>query len=142
MARRIANGVLKVFLAQQGILAVGIVVAVAGLDQVPPAVFLRFTAEQVPHLDPDLLDLLKALAILGNAGIALACGMGAALLWRAPAAMAPWGAVLLGTLQVTGWLADVPMGHSNLVANVVSTAVMGFGLWGALSLRASEADIG
>lgn len=113
------------------LLALGILVAMA-LGQNPPSVGLVFSDAEVVALDPKALALIRALAVLFNACAVSFCALVLALTWRGVVAGTRGSvavvAVASGLLQLSGFWSDAYLGHHNLLANLVSTLILGAGL--------------
>jgi hypothetical protein len=123
---------LSIWSGFQGLMALAIVVSMALLRRHAPsvAVFLGPSAERT--LDPRVLGLIDATAILLNAIVVGLCVLLLAITWTSLRAGARWARVAmgasLGLVQLAGFLSDGYLGGHYLWANLASTAVVGLGL--------------
>lgn len=113
------------------LLGLGIVVAML-LGQDPPSVAMVFSPAEVAALDPKALGLIRALAVLFNGCAASFCGLVLLLVWSPLTAgrRSAFLAVAASTslVQALGFVSDSHIGGHNLVANLVSSALLLTGL--------------
>lgn len=130
--RRIGLGLLTAWSGLNLALAVVIVMAMALFGRHAPALSLVFSDAQIRALEPHVVGVVDALAILGNSCIAGFCGLALAVVWRGVARGVGWAwtalAVTAGGIQAAGFLSDARLGHRDLIANLVSTALLAAGL--------------
>jgi hypothetical protein len=115
------------------LLAVAILTGMTVFGRDPPSLGLVFTADEIERLDGKALALIDALAIFGNACAAAFCLLVLVVVWRAlVGARARWAlpvlALSMGGLQAFGFVSDASLGHRDLAANLVSTALLTAGL--------------
>ena len=130
--RRIGLALLSAWSGLNLALAVVIVLAMGLFGRHAPALSLVFSDAQIRALEPRVLGVVDALAILGNGCIAGFCGLVLAVVWRGVARGVGWAwtalAITAGGIQVAGFVSDARLGHRDLIANVVSTALLAAGL--------------
>jgi hypothetical protein len=130
--RRIGLVLLTVWSGLNLVLAVVIVVAVGLFGRHAPALSLVFGDAEIRAIEPRVLGVVDALAILGNGCIAGFCGLVLAIVWRGVARGAGWAwtalAVTAGGVQAVGFLSDARLGHRDLAPNIVSTLLLAAGL--------------
>lgn len=111
-------------------LALGILLSMA-MGRPPPAT-RYLLVDNNTSLDPAFLALLQSVATLANGAIAALCGLVLAVTFRSLSHGRRWSwwSVAMSTLfmQVLGFLADLPLGHANLLANLVSLGILGVAL--------------
>lgn len=114
------------------LLALAIIVSLAFLGGNAPGLLLSFSPEEVRALDPRVLATVNAIASVANGAIVGLCALSLAVLWRGVARglRDAWIAVAcaLSFVQACGFLADAFLGHRNLAANLLSTALLVVGL--------------
>lgn len=96
----------------------------------PPALRLVLSSEQVSRVDPAALGVIHAQAAIANPLILVVCAWVIVAAWTA--LHERWVRVtLIATLlplQAFGFVSDGYLGGTNLIANVISTAILGAGL--------------
>jgi hypothetical protein len=114
------------------LLALAILVALTLLRKNAPALSILFEPSEIQALDAKVLGTVNALAVLANACIAGFCLLVLTVVWTALRERQSWAlpalAGAMGLVQVCGFVSDGFLGHRNLVANAVSTAVLVAGL--------------
>lgn len=122
-----------------------VALAVTGLTlagRPPPALRLLLPEAEISRVDPIALAVINAQALLVNPCIMALCALVLCLVWnglRAPAGWMFWAlALVLLPLQAFGFVSDGALGHRNLIANLVSSAVLMTGLWMSRSLLQNE----
>jgi hypothetical protein len=93
---------------------------------------LLFDEAQRRALDPKLVAIIDAQALLANPCIAALCTMMLVVIWTSLIREARWAFLLLAStllpLQVFGYVSDATIGNRNLGVNLVSTALLLAGL--------------
>lgn len=98
------------------------------LQRSPPALRLMLSEDEIRAVEPRALAVIQAQAAIANPLIIAVCALALFLLYTRPPR---WWPVLAGTLlpvQAFGFVSDAFLGGRNLVANVVSTVLLGLGL--------------
>ncbi len=95
----------------------------------PPALGLVMTAEQIARADPIAIAVVNTQAEIANPLIMAFCTLVLFLLWgtRGPTAFRMVAATTI-FVQIFGFVSDGFIGHTNLIANGVSTALLLTGL--------------
>jgi hypothetical protein len=102
----------------------------------PPALSILFTDAEIHRLDGKVIAVVNAQAALANPCIVALCLVVLGTIWKGLIARMRWSFwVLVGALlplQAFGFVSDAFLGHRNLIANLVSTAILitGLGLSG------------
>lgn len=98
----------------------------------PPALGFLFDDAAINQLDPRVLAVINAQALVANPLIVALCGLTLLVLWQGVMRGARWAwAALCFTLlpvQLFGFVSDTQLGGKNLAANVVSSLVLVAGL--------------
>lgn len=114
------------------LLAVAILIAITAFGRNAPGLSILLTDEEIQQLHPNVLATMNGIAVLANACIAALCMLALVVTRTALQVRARWAlwslAGALGGVQTFGYVSDAYFGHRNLVANLVSTAVLGVGL--------------
>ena len=126
-------------------LAGAILISMTVFGKNAPGLRILFDDAAVRGLDPRALATVNAIAVLFNACAAAFCLLMLYVTWSGVAAgskAAYWTLVVAsGSLQVFGFIADTYLGGRNLLANVISSAVLlvGLGLSGLGAFRGRAA---
>lgn len=98
----------------------------------PPALAMVFSGAEIARLDPRVREVVSAQAALCNPLIVALCGLVLAIVWTSLVRGARWAwwalAAALVPVQLFGFVSDGFLGHHNLVANAVSTVILGTAL--------------
>lgn len=99
----------------------------------PPALRLVMDETRAAGVDPVALNVIRAQAALANPLIMALCALVLWLVWtQVRAGKGHAVGILVATLvpvQAFGFVSDGYLGGANLVPNVVSSVVLGVGLW-------------
>jgi hypothetical protein len=121
--------VLTIWLGFQVALAAGIVVAITLCDRHAPAFSILFEPREVGALAPRVLATVDGLAILANALVVALCALALYLIWtRRPARDLGALAAALAFVQAMGFASDRVFDDRDLVANLISSAILGAGV--------------
>jgi hypothetical protein len=119
---------LSIWCGFQVLLASGIVIAMILGGRHAPALSILFEDREIGAIDPRALATIDGLAILCNSVIAALCALALGVIWGgviARARRAWWMlAATLGPVQASGFASDACFGHRDLIANLVSTAIL------------------
>ena len=114
------------------LLAGAILISMTMFGKNAPGLRILFDDAGVRGLDPRALATVNAIAVLFNACAIAFCLLMLYVTWSGVAAgskAAYWALVVAsGSLQAFGFIADAYLGGRNLLANVISSAVLLFGL--------------
>ena len=98
----------------------------------PPALSMVFTEPETRRLDGKVISVVNAQAALANPCIVALCILVVVVIWKAVVRKARWAFLALaGTLvplQAFGFVSDGFLGHQNIAANIISTALLTAGL--------------
>jgi hypothetical protein len=98
----------------------------------PPALALVLDEPRIARLDPQVIAVVHAQAALANPCVIALCLLVLVLVWRGVVARARWAwwtlVAALVPLLAFGFVSDGYLGHHNLAANLVSTAILTTGL--------------
>ena len=135
--RRIAFLFLGIWVGGNLLLAVGILVAMLAFGANAPSLFILFSKSEIAGLDPKALATINALAVFANGCAAAFCVMALALIWQALKHGRVWCFQLLVVcaipLQMLGFASDRYFRQKDLLANLVSSAILTIGLIAARS---------
>lgn len=96
----------------------------------PPALKLMMREDEIGRVEPRALGVISAQAAIANPLILAVCAFVALFLWKLRSE--PWAITALLTIlvpvQLFGFVSDHFLGGTNLVANVISSAVLFSGL--------------
>ena len=102
------------------------------LGKPPPALALLMTYAQIQAADATVLAVVNAQAAIANPLIMAVCFLVLVLVWKGIVPGTAWAywavASALVPVQVFGFVSDGYLGHHNMVANAVSSVVLGAGL--------------
>lgn len=98
----------------------------------PPALALVMSRAEAQAIDPRALGVIQAQAAIANPCIIAVCAFALFLAWTQVAAGSrrAWGALagILAMVQAAGYASDAFIGHTNLVPNLISTALLALAL--------------
>jgi hypothetical protein len=108
------------------------VTALTLLGHAPPALALMLTKPEIAALDARAVAVVNAQAMAVNPCIVVLCTLVLVIVWRSLVRGEAWAlgtlAATLGPLQFFGFVSDSYIGHRDLAANLISTAILGGGL--------------
>ncbi len=108
------------------LLALGILASILVFHRDPPALSILFDESRRRALAPDVRATVTALAVLANALIFAFSALILVLVHARAHRVAVAGALV--TVQLFGFASDAFLGNRNLVANLISSGVLGLGL--------------
>ena len=98
----------------------------------PPALALVLDRQQISSVDPRLIAIVNAQALIANPCIVALCALVLVLVWRGVIrglAWALWALIAtLPPLQVFGFVSDALLGHRNVALNAASSILLLAGL--------------
>lgn len=132
MNRLKAGAVLLSVWSGLNLLVAVVVTAVTLFGRTTPVLSLVLTPSEIARVDAKAVAIINAQAAACNPCIAALCVLVLVIVWRALMARARWAfealVACLVPLQAAGFASDAFVGHRDLGANVVSTAVLFTGL--------------
>jgi hypothetical protein len=93
----------------------------------PPA--LALVMDDASQVDPRALAVIQAQAAIANPLILAVCAMVLTLIWTRPKEYWALLAATLVPVQAFGFVSDAFLGHRNVIANAISTAMVLAGLF-------------
>lgn len=132
MKRLKAGAILLSLWSGLNLLVAVVVTAMTLSGRNPPALSILFTDAEIRRLDGKVIAVVDAQAALANPCIVALCLVVLGIIWKGLIARMRWSfwvlVCALFPLQAFGFVSDAFLGDRNLVANIVSTAILIIGL--------------